>query len=72
MSKVDEVWRRMNPSERHGVAFGLFPSWVGEDFHLTHDETITLMGKRDGDIIERAKDRVFEDKVCRRGRPNPR
>lgn len=25
---ADAIWERMTPDERHGVRFGLFPSWV--------------------------------------------
>ena len=39
---VDEIWERMNESERFGVRFGLFPSWVGD---LTHEEVVALMAK---------------------------
>lgn len=44
MSRVDEIWERMNDSERYGVPFGLFPAWV-QEYELTHEETVELMGK---------------------------
>jgi len=40
--KVQQVWDRMNESERYGASFGLFPAWVGDE--LTDDEIVELMG----------------------------
>ena len=40
--KVREVWGKMNPSERYGVKFGLFPMWT-ESYKLTHEEIVELM-----------------------------
>jgi len=39
---VMAVWNRMNDSERFGMKFGMFPSWV-QDYKLTHDELVKLM-----------------------------
>ncbi len=50
MNKIQEVYNRMNSSERFGVKFGLFPSWV-EEYQLTHNEIVELM-KLAGEILE--------------------
>lgn len=41
-SKVDQIWNRMNDSERFGVQFGLFPSWI-EEYNPTHEDHVALM-----------------------------
>lgn len=44
-SKVDDIWERMNDSEKFGTPMGLLPSWVLE-YELTHEETVELMSKQ--------------------------
>lgn len=45
---VQQVWDRMNESERHGVSMGLFPSWV-LDYNLSHEQTVALMKMKEGE-----------------------
>lgn len=39
---LEEVWNRMNKSERFGCKFSLFPLWT-ERYKLTTPETVELM-----------------------------
>jgi hypothetical protein len=41
-AKLHEVIERANGSERHGMKFGLFPSWV-EDYKLSNKELALLI-----------------------------
>lgn len=45
--KVMVVWAKMNDSERFGMKFGMFPSWI-QEYKLTHDEIVRLMGLKIG------------------------
>ncbi len=40
--KIQETWNRMNQSEKHGVKFGLFPSWI-DQYKLTKEDHVELM-----------------------------
>ena len=44
--ELEEIYQKMNESERFGVAFGLFPAWVmGHD--LENAEIVELMKIRE-------------------------
>jgi len=45
MDRIAEIWARMNESEKFGCQFGLFPSWVLQDYKLNKEETVKLIEK---------------------------
>ena len=51
MTKVDEVWNKMNKSERFGCQFALFPAWV-QDYGLTKEEIVELIRRPNPNINE--------------------
>lgn len=44
MNRVEVVWDKMNESERFGLSFGLFPSWILK-YKLNKEEKLELMDR---------------------------
>lgn len=42
--KIQEIWDKMNKSEKSGCKFGMFPSWIMA-YNLTTEEISELMNK---------------------------
>lgn len=51
VEKLNEIWERMNDSEKFGCQFALFPVWVSE-YKLTTEETVELMKEMKPNINE--------------------
>ncbi len=44
-TRVQEIWDKMNNSEKFGCQLAMFPVWVME-YKLTHEEVVELMGMK--------------------------
>jgi hypothetical protein len=55
-AELREIFDSLNKSEKFGIAFGMFPSWLDEKHHLTHNDIVELMRIR----VEKGPRMVFD------------